>query len=97
MSISAWVKSIYSEPDGSGSSTRIHITAFIAFIIGIGISFGVATHHKKFTLEQFDSFLTTASTFIVTTCGPLYAVNKTADFLKKRDEAKANSDNQPGA
>ncbi len=81
----SWVKSIWSEPDGSGSSTRIHITAFVTFILGVGIAFGVATHQKKFTIEQFDSFLTAASGFVVTTCGPLYGANKLADWAKNKD------------
>jgi hypothetical protein len=94
MGFSAWLKSTYSEPDGTGSSTRVHMSALIAFILGIGIAFGVATHHKKFTLEQFDSFLTTASTFIVTTCGPLYIANKTADWAKNKSDSDKQ---QPGA
>jgi hypothetical protein len=80
----SWIKSVYSEPDGSGSSTRIHITMLIAFILGVGISFGVATHQKRITIEQFNNFLSAGSTFIVTTCGPLYAANKTADWLKNK-------------
>ena len=71
-----WVRSIYSEPNGNGSSTRIHITALVAFILGIGVSFGIATHNKKFTIQEFNSFLEAGSTFIVTTCGPLYGMNK---------------------
>lgn len=94
MAFFTWLKSVYSEPDGSGSSTRLHISALIAFILGVGISFGVATHHKKFTIEEFDNFLTTSSTFIVTTCGPLYAANKVADWAKNKDN---NNDNKPGA
>lgn len=85
-----WLKSIWSEPDGSGSSTRVHMTMLIAFILGVGISFGVATHQKRVTIEQFNNFLNAGATFIVTTCGPLYAANKAADYLK-------NKNSQPGA
>lgn len=85
-----WVRSIWSEPDGSGSSTRIHITMLVAFILGVGISFGIATHQKRITVEQFNNFLNSGATFIVTTCGPLYGANKAADWLK-------NKDNKPGA
>jgi hypothetical protein len=83
-----WIKSIWSEPDGSGSSTRIHITALIAFVLGVGISFGIATHQKKFSIEQFNSFLASASAFIVSTCGPLYGANKLADWAKNKDNNK---------
>jgi hypothetical protein len=89
--VALWLKSIWSEPDGSGSSTRVHMTMLIAFILGIGISFGVATHQKRVTIEQFNNFLNAGATFIVTTCGPLYAANKAADYLKNKNP------NQPGA
>jgi hypothetical protein len=46
-----WLRSVYSEPDGSGSSTRIHITALIAFVLGVGISFAVLVHNKVITIE----------------------------------------------
>ena len=91
-----WLKSIWSEPNGNGSSTRIHMTILIAFIIGVGISFGVATHQKRFSIEQFDNFLNAGATFIVTTCGPLYAANKVADWGKNHDN-QPNQPNQPGA
>jgi hypothetical protein len=79
-----WVRSIWSEPDGSGSSTRVHLTMITAFILGVGISFGVATHQKKITIDQFNQFLNAGGTFLVTTCGPLYAANKAADWLKNK-------------
>jgi hypothetical protein len=85
-----WIRSIWSEPDGTGSSTRVHMTALIAFIIGVGLSFGIATHQKKVSIEQFNNFLSAGSTFLVTTCGPLYGANKVADYLK-------NKNSQPGA
>ena len=90
----SWIKSIWSEPDGSGSSTRIHMTAIVAFILGIGISFGVATHCKKITIEEFNNFLSASGAFIVTTCGPLYGVNKVSDYLKNKDK-NAGQSGQP--
>jgi hypothetical protein len=83
-----WIKSIWSEPDGSGSSTRVHITVLIVFILGMGLSFGIATHQKRITMEQFNSFLNSAGTFLVTTCGPLYGLNKAADVYKNKDNNK---------
>lgn len=85
-SFGQWVRSIWSEPDGSGSSTRVHITAITAFILGVGIAFGIATHAKKISIEQFDSFLNAGATFLVTTCGPLYGLNKAADWLKNNNK-----------
>ena len=78
----AWLRSVYSEPDGTGSSTRLVISALVAFAIVAGLSFAYLVHIKTITIEQFDAFLTAAATFIVTTCGPLYGVNKLADYGK---------------
>lgn len=88
-----WLKSVYSEADGMGSSTRVHIGIILAFTLTVGLSFAVATHLKKITIEQFDGFLNTAATFIVTTGGPLYAANQAGNWLQKREDNK----NQPGA
>lgn len=92
--MNTWTKSIWSEPDGTGSSTRIHITAITTFILGIGLSFGVATHQKKITVEQFDSFLSSAATFLVTTCGPLYGINKAVDYLNNKSGNGTVNDNK---
>ena len=61
----AWLKTIWSEPSGNGSSTRVHMTMLIAFILGVGISFGIATHQKRITIEQFDNFLQSGATFMM--------------------------------
>ena len=34
-------KSVFSEPDGSGSTSRVMIGLLTAFILGVGISFRV--------------------------------------------------------
>lgn len=85
-----WVKSIWSEPNGAGSSTRVITTSLVAFVIFVGLSFSVAVHLKKITMDQFDQFLSAGSLFIVTTCAPLYATNKVADAYKD----KTSKDNQ---
>ena len=91
----SWLRSVYSEVDGTGSSTRVHMSILIAFVVGIGISFGIATHQKHITIEQFNNFLNSGSTFIVTTCGPLYASNKLADWAKSKNNPSTPT--QPGA
>lgn len=83
----SWLKSVYSESDGSGSSTRVHMTALIAFIIGVGVSFSVSVHHGHITLEQFDSFLSAGATFIVTCCGALYGINKVSSWAEGKTDA----------
>jgi hypothetical protein len=85
ISFFSWLKSVYSEPDGSGSSTRIHISLLTGFVIGIGISFAISVHHKLVTISEFNAFLGAASAFLIATAGPLYGLNKAADWLKNRD------------
>ena len=77
-----WLRSVYSEADGNGSSARVHIGLIVIFTLGVGISFAVGVRHKTITLDQFDTFLSSASIFITSTCGSLYAMNKLADYGK---------------
>ena len=82
----AWLKSVYSEPDGTGSSTRIHISLLTLFTISVGASFGVLVHKHSISMEQFNSFLGAAATFLVSTAGPLYGVNRLADWAKSKSQ-----------
>ena len=85
-----WLKSVYSESDGTGSSTRLHIGLLIAFVISVGVSFAHLVHIHVLTVEQFNGYLSASGTFLVTVCGVLYGANKLADW------AKGNSkDSQP--
>jgi hypothetical protein len=88
-SVATWLKGAYSEPGGQGSSTRLHITALIAFVLSVGAGFAVLVHKHSITIEQFDGFLTSASVFLTSTCGSLYGLNKAADW------AKNHNDNNP--
>jgi hypothetical protein len=85
-----FIKSVYSD-NGQGSSTRVHMGAIIAFVLGVGVSFSVSVHHKLITLEQFDAFLGAAGTFIVTVCGTLYGINKAGSYF----DGKNGNDKQP--
>src|ERR1035441_8296461 len=46
----SWAQSIWSEPNGGGgSSTRVHMSAFISFILGVGLRnppVASLTHHR---------------------------------------------------
>lgn len=81
----SFLKSVYSEPDGTGSSTRLHITAILFFVLGVGSVFGAQVLKKNITIEQFNQFLNSGGEFVLTTGGPLYTANKAADWLKNRD------------
>jgi len=79
-----WLRSVYSEPDGTGSSTRLHISLLTVFTIAVGISFAALVHRHGITIEQFNAFLGAAATFLVSTCGPLYGINKLSDWAKSK-------------
>lgn len=80
-----FLKSVYSEADGTGSSTRVHIGLLTVFVVSVGISFSVLVVKHVITIEQFDNFLSSAATFLIGTCGPLYGVNKFADWAKNKN------------
>ena len=88
----SWLRSVYSESSGNGSSTRVHIGVILAFIVGVGMSFAIATHMHRITIEQFNNFLQSAGTFFVTTSGPLYAANQFGNWAQEREKNK----NTPG-
>lgn len=90
-----WLRSVYSESDGSGSSTRVHISLVFAFILGVGTSFCVSVHHKLITIEQFDAFLTAAGGFIAVVSGVLYGMNRTSEYLNNRLQAQGQQQNPP--
>jgi hypothetical protein len=68
-------RSAFSEPDGTGSSTRLIIACLVSFVVGSGVS--MVTHiHGPISVQDFNSFLSSAGVFLATTCGPLYLINK---------------------
>lgn len=75
-----FVRSVFSEPDGTGSTSRILITAIVAFVLGIGSAL-VAKIHTPVTVADIDSFLGAAGIFIASTCTPMYLINKGANTM----------------
>ena len=88
--IMSFIRSVYSEADGSGSSTRVHIGILTAFTIGVGVSFSYLVHTTRVSIEQFNSFLASAATFLVSTCGPLYGINKLSDWAKSKNQTQSD-------
>jgi hypothetical protein len=84
-SLFTWLRSVYSEPTGEGSSTRLIISALVGFVIACGVSLAVLVHRHTVTVEQFNSFLGAASGFLVTSTTPLYAANKLAAYGKDKN------------
>jgi hypothetical protein len=79
-----FIRSAFSEPDGNGSSSRILIAILIAFTLGVGIAFSTLVFSKRVTIDQFEGYMSSGANFIITTCGPLYGINKVSDAYKNR-------------
>lgn len=77
----AFVKSVFSESDGTGSSTRVFIGLILSFLVGCGVSFCVSVHYKALTMTEFNSYLSTAQTFLVTVVPLMYALNRGGNAL----------------
>ena len=84
-----FLRSVLSEDDGSGSSTRLIMVMLVSFIVGVGSAFAFKVHGPV-TLAEYGQFLTSASAFIMATCGPLYLINKGADAINNKTEATAS-------
>jgi hypothetical protein len=79
-----FLKSIFSESDGTGSSTRVVMGMVVAFVLGIGIAFTTLVFKKTITIEQFDNFLVSGGEFILTVSGPLYGANQIGKILNTK-------------
>ena len=90
-----WLLSVYSESDGTGSSTRVHIGLLVMFVLGTGVSFAVSVHHKLITIEQFDSFLTSSATFLASVGGVLYGANKLSEWGNNKNQNQNNNNQTP--
>ena len=82
-----FLKSVFSEPDGTGSCSRILMTAIVGFVLGAGTTL-VYKIHQPVTVTDLCTFLGTAGTFILSTAGPLYGMNKLADVMKNNSDNK---------
>jgi hypothetical protein len=85
-----WLKSVMSESDGSGSTTRVLMFVLVlAAIVWSSILLHDA-HAHKITIEQFSSYLGSISQYLTITAGPLYATNKISDCIITRANNKSN-------
>lgn len=80
-----FLRSTFSEADGSGSCSRVLIASIVAFVLGAGTAL-VFKLHTPVTVTDVDGFLAAAGIFIATTCTPLYLINKGAGSLNKRSD-----------
>lgn len=79
------LRSILSEPDGTGSAARACICMIVAFVVGFGTALAWKIN-KPISIAEFDSFLQASGIFITTTCGSLYFINKGANVLNNKTD-----------
>lgn len=78
-----FVRSIFTGDNGGGSSSRLCVVSIVAFVIGAGAAL-LYKMHSPVTMKDFIDFLGAAGTFIATSCGPLYLINKSAEVVNNR-------------
>jgi hypothetical protein len=79
-----WLRSVLSERDGTGSTTRVLMFVLvIAAIVWSSVLLHDA-HARKITIEQFNNYLGSIGQYLTITAGPLYATNKIADCVNNR-------------
>ena len=90
----SWFRTVLSESDGTGSSTRVlmFVLVLAAVVWSSVLLFDVHTHHVS--VEQFNAYLTSIGQYLTITCSPLYATNKISDCYNNRIAGRSgNNDN----
>lgn len=90
-SVFTWLKSAYSESTGEGSSTRLHIGLIVGFTLSLGTSLGVLVLMHHLTVDDLCKWMNAAATFLTASCGSLYGINATKDFLKSKNGNQPNN------
>lgn len=85
-----WLRSMLSESDGSGSSTRFCIVCVIVFTLGF-VSALLWKLHGPITVAEFCQALSSLTLFATGICSALYGINRVADAFNNR----AKSPEQP--
>jgi predicted cation transporter len=83
--IIAFLKSQFSESDGTVSNTRVCMFAIIMFTLGWGTAL-VTKIHTSVTVTELDGFLNAATFFVTGITGTLYAINKVADVANNKTD-----------
>lgn len=78
-----FLRGVFSEGDGTPSSSRICVFAVIAFTLGFGTAL-VWKIHAPVTVGEFCQALSALTLFASGICGALYGINRAADVLNKR-------------
>ena len=84
-SLCSFLKSAYSESDGiTASSTRLHISAIVGFVLSLGTALTVLLWLHRITVEDLCKWMNAAATFLTASCGSLYGINSVNAIMKNR-------------
>lgn len=87
-----YLRSMLSEKDGTGSSSRLCLVLVVVFTLGF-ISALVWKIHAPITVPDFCQAVGALGTFVLSTVGVLYGINRLGNF----GDNKAATGSQPGA
>lgn len=90
VAVAKWLRSVYSESDGTGSATRFHLGLLFVFVIGVGSAFAVLVFRKQLSIGDYDAFLGAATLFLTSVGGFLYGINKAADVMQTKNNNGGN-------
>lgn len=78
-----WLRSMLSEANGTGSSSRFCVVLLIVFTLGFvtALLFKV---QRPVTVAEFCQALNALTIFATGVCGALYGINKAADVFNNR-------------
>jgi hypothetical protein len=93
MNFAAFLRSQFSESDGTVSNTRVSIFVVIAFASG-WITALVVKVPRPVLLPELGAFVGQLGLYVTGICTTLYAVNKAADVLNHRAPATPGASGQ---
>jgi hypothetical protein len=80
-----YLRSMLSEADGTGSSTRLCVLLVIVFTLGF-VAALLWKIHAPVSVGEFCQAVSALTLFATGICGALYGINRAADVFNKRAE-----------
>lgn len=79
----AWLRSIFSEADGTGSSTRVYVGLVVSFSLGF-VTALLLKVHGPITVSEFCSAVGVLGEFAGGICGALYGINRLGNWADNK-------------
>ena len=81
----SYLRSMLSEADGTGSSTRLCVLLVIVFTLGF-VTALIWKIHAPVTVAEFCQAISALTLFATGICAALYGINRAADVFNNRAE-----------